>query len=100
MSMLVMGFLFFAVDMAAVLLLAACWQRTRILGFAIVAASFVAGILARWTVPWIYRAVDMGDGTMAWAASVIVQSVYLVIAAVAVAGFWDIYRVLKSRPAT
>ena len=99
MSMWLVGFLYFAVDLAAVLLLAACWQRTRILGFAIVAASFVAGIVARWSVPWIYRAVDMGDGDMAWAASLIVQSVYLVIAGIAVAGFWDIYRVLKSRPA-
>ncbi|KFN47146.1 hypothetical protein [Arenimonas metalli] len=99
MSMWLMGFLYFAVDLAAVLLLAACWQRTRITGFAIVAASFVAGILARWTVPWVYRAVDLADGDMAWAANMIVQSVYLVIAVIAVAGFWDIYRVLKSRPA-
>ncbi|HEX4854727.1 hypothetical protein [Arenimonas sp.] len=99
MSMWLVGFLYFAVDLAAVLLLAACWQRTRILGFAIVAASFVVGILARWAVPWIYDAVDMGDGDMAWAASMIVQLVYLVIAGIAVAGFWDIYRVLKARPA-
>lgn len=99
MSMWFMGLLYFALDLAAVLLLAACWQRTRILGFAIVAASFVAGIVTRWTLPWIYRAVDMGDGDMAWAANLVGQSAYLVLAGIAVAGFWDIYRALKARPA-
>jgi hypothetical protein len=99
MSFLLMGILYFVVDLAAILLLAACWQRTRILGFAIVAGSYAAGILARWSVPLVYRWVDMADGGMASLAGVGVQAVYLVVAVIAVAGFWDIYRALKPRPA-
>lgn len=94
----VMGILYFVVDLAAVLLLAACWQRTRITGFAIVAASFVAGILGRWLVPLVYRAVDSSDPGMLSMAGWLSQGIFLLVALVAVAGFWDIHRALKQRP--
>ncbi|HEU0153746.1 MAG TPA: hypothetical protein VFQ84_10430 [Arenimonas sp.] len=96
---LMMGLMYFVVDLAAILLLSACWQRTRIRGFAIVAASYGAGIVARWTAPLAYRWADSGDGGMGSLAGVVVQTAFFLVAVVAVVGFWDIYRVLKQRPA-
>ncbi|GAB2501955.1 hypothetical protein [Arenimonas alkanexedens] len=99
MSFFVFGVLFFAVDAVAILLLAATWQRTRILGFAIVAASYLTGVFTRWLAPWIYQLLDGGDATNLAVPGLVVQLLYLVISLVALAGFWDIYRALKARPA-
>lgn len=88
------GFLYFAFDAAAALLLVATWQHTRITGFLVLAASYVLGILARWVVPLLYRlaADDFGSDLLQTA---FFRSLWFVIAAVALYGLWDIYRQLK-----
>ena len=93
MTGLVMGFLFFVVDVLAIVLLVACWQRTRFNGFLLVAASYALGIVSRWATPLLYRFVE-SDGLEV--IHVVVQLLYLGVAALAVAGFWDIYQRLKT----
>ncbi|MBW8368270.1 MAG: hypothetical protein K0M70_10490 [Arenimonas sp.] len=88
-----LGVVYFVFDAAAALLLVATWQRTRITGFLVLASSYVLGILARWIMPLLYRGLG-GDGGL----TVLIQSLWLLIAAVALYGLWDIYRQLK-RPA-
>ena len=92
------GFLYFAFDAAAALLLVATWQQTRITGFLVLAASYVMGIVARWVVPLLYRGVS-DDFPSDMLILAFLRSIWFVIAAVALYGLWDIYRRLK-RPAS
>ncbi len=91
------GLLYFAFDAAAALLLVATWQHTRIAGFLVLAASYGLGIVARWAMPWVYRSISDGQGPDMLLGT-LVRSVWLVIAAVALYGLWDIYRQLKRAP--
>jgi hypothetical protein len=89
---LLIGFLYFAVDLLAAVLLVATWQHTRIKGFLWVAASVVLGILLRWAGPYVFRFSDSEDFQMVNLAA---QLVFIAVTALGVAGFWDIYRRLK-----
>jgi hypothetical protein len=88
-----LGFLFFAFDAVAILLLVGCWQHTRINGFLMLAGSYALGILARWLSPLVYR---FAEGEQFESVTVVVQLGYVAIAALALAGIWDIYRRLKA----
>jgi len=90
--------IFFVLNVAAILLLVATWQQTRINGFLLVAGSYVLGIVGRWTAPLAYRFADTGTDQMTWILA-LVQSIYVVVAAMAVWGFWDIYGTLKRKSA-
>jgi len=92
------GVIFFVLNLAAILLLVGTWQNTRIQGFLLLAGSYVVGMLGRWIVPLAYRISVDGSGQGEW-VYILVQSTYVVVACLAVWGFWDIYRSLK-RPAT
>jgi hypothetical protein len=93
---IVQEFLYFAFDAAAALLLVATWQRTRINGFLVLAASYVLGIVARWVVPLLHRGVASDFASNALLITLF-RSIWFVIAAVALYGLWDIYRQLKDR---
>jgi hypothetical protein len=93
---LLTGFLYFAFDAAAILLLLATWQHTRITGFLVLAASYVLTILTRWLLPLLARLMEadaMGSLSLVYPAT------FLLIAVVGLYGLWDIYRQLKRRPA-
>jgi hypothetical protein len=90
--MLLIGFLYFAVDLLAAVLLVATWQHTRIPGFLWVAASVLLGILLRWAGTYIFR--FSGSANME-IVNVVAQLVFIAVMAIGVAGFWDIYRRLK-----
>ena len=93
---LLTGFLYFAFDAAAILLLFATWQHTRISGFLVLAASYVLTILTRWLLPLLARLMEtdaMGSLSLVYSAS------FLLIAAVGLYGLWDVYRQLRRRPA-
>ena len=92
MMLLLIGFLYFAVDLLAVVLLVATWQHTRIKGFLVVAASVALGIVLRWAGPYVFRFSDSEDFEM---INVVAQGVFIAVTALGVAGFWDIYRRLK-----
>jgi len=92
------GFLYFAFDAAAALLLVATWQQTRVTGFLVLAASYLLGICARWLVPVFYRLQSGDDVADIWFI-LLVRPLWFLIAAVALYGLWDIYRQLK-RPAS
>lgn len=95
---LLIGFLYFALDLLAAVLLVATWQHTRIRGFLWVAASVVLGIGLRWVGPYLFRFSDSADFEM---INIVAQLVFIAVMAVAVFGFWDIYRSLKqARTAT
>ncbi len=90
--MFLIGFLFFAVDLLAAVLLVATWQHTRIPGFLWVAASVVLGIVLRWTGPYIFR--FSGNANIEL-VNVVAQLVFIAVMVLGVVGFWDIYRRLK-----
>lgn len=90
------GFLFFATDLVAILLLVATWQHTRISGFLVLAATYLAGMVSRWLTPLAYRFAEADNFTF---VSMAVQAVYFVVAVAAVYGLWDVYRQLKRRHA-
>jgi len=92
------GVIFFVLNLAAILLLVGSWQHTRIQGFLLLAGSYLLGMLGRWITPLAYRFAADGSGQGEWIYTV-VQSTYVIVASLAVWGFWDIYRSLK-RPAT
>jgi hypothetical protein len=86
--------IFFVLHVAAFLLLVATWQHTRIAGFLFIAGSYVLGMVGRWTAPLAYRFAAGDEGHMEWILP-LVQFVYVVVSALAVFGFLDIYRALK-----
>lgn len=90
--MFLVGFLYFAVDLLAAVLLVATWQHTRIPGFLWVAASVVLGILLRWTGPYIFRFSGNANIEM---VNVVAQLVFIAVMVLGVVGFWDIYRRLR-----
>ena len=94
-----MDVLFVLLNAASMLLVFACWQRTRIKGFLLLAISYLLGLVGRWTTALMVRVVDIGSDGSGQLVFLAVQGVYLLVAALAVAGFWDIYRVLKARTA-
>lgn len=94
--MFLIGFLYFAVDLLAAVLLVATWQHTRIRGFLLVAASVALGIVLRWVGPYVFRFSNGEDFEM---VNLVAQLVFIAVMALGVAGFWDIYRRLK-RPRT
>lgn len=89
---------FTVIDVAAILLLVGTWQHTRITGFLLLATSYLFGMVARWVTPLLYRFADGDFGMVGWIFP-LVQSVYALIAAIAVFGLWDIYRSLKRNAA-
>lgn len=93
------GFLYFAFDAAAVLLLVATWQQTRITGFLVLAASYLLGSVARWLVPVFYR-LQSGDDLADIGFTLLVRPLWFLIAGVALYGLWDIYRQLKRKAQT
>ena len=87
-----------ALDGLAQLLVAllplAIWQRTRVAGFAIVAASYLAGALMLLVAPTVFGVAGGGMGLLvAW------RLLGLVVTGVAAFGFWRIYRALRVAPA-
>jgi hypothetical protein len=88
--------IFFVLNVTAILLLVGTWQHTRINGFLLLAGSYVLGIVGRWTAPLAYQFADGGTDQMAWILP-LVQSIYVIVAAMAVFGFWDIYGTLKRK---
>jgi hypothetical protein len=93
------GLLYLAFDGAAALLLVATWQQTRIVGFLVLAASYVLGIVARWLVPVMYR-MQSDDWLSDLWFIILVRPLWFVISGVALLGLWDIYRQLKRPPTT
>lgn len=91
------GVIFFVLNLAAILLLVGTWQHTRIQGFLLLAGSYLLGMLGRWIAPLAHRFAADGSGQSEWIYTV-VQSIYVIVASLAVWGFWDIYRSLR-RPA-
>jgi hypothetical protein len=96
---LLSGLVFLALDVLAILLLVATWQRTRIPGFAVVAASVAMGIALRWLAPFLYRSFDLSDPSGQWLAMLVTDGLYTAMTAIAVVGFWNIYRRLAAPPA-
>lgn len=87
-----MGFAYFALDALAILLLVAIWQRSRINGFLVLAASYCLGIAARWGLSLFYRLVD-SEEAMSWSWTF--QFAWLLASAVGLYGLWEIYRHFK-----
>ncbi len=96
---LLTGFLYFAFDAAAILLLLATWQHTRITGFLVLAASYALGILSRWFLPLLSRLIASGESDAIGNMALAYQATFLLVSVVGLYGFWDVYQQLKRRPA-
>ena len=96
---LLTGFLYFAFDAAAILLLLATWQHTRIAGFMVLAGSYALSILSRWLLPLLSRLMDGGSPDAMVDLTLLYQATFLLVSAVGLYGLWDVYRQLKRRPA-
>ena len=98
MSQMLTGFLYFGLDAVAVVLLVAIWQRTRILGFTLLALSYLIGMLARPAYPLMLRMMTDGDASTYDVLSLVYTGVHVLAAVVALAGLLNIYLQLR-RPA-
>lgn len=76
---------------AITLLLVATWQRTRIGGFLLLAASHVVGLLVGWVLTLMFRWGGMDADGMAW----LVHLLPLAGLLLAAAGCWQVYQALK-----
>jgi hypothetical protein len=96
---LLTGLLYFAFDAAAILLLLATWQHTRITGFLVLAASYGLGILSRWLLPLLSRLIASGEPDAIGNMALVYQATFLLVSLVGLYGLWDVYQQLKRRPA-
>jgi hypothetical protein len=83
-----MGLLYAGLDVLAILLLIAIWQRTRMTGFLLVALSYGIGLVFRPAMPLLMRL--LGDGGYE-SIGLISQGVFVGTSIIALAGFWNIY---------
>ena len=92
---MLLGFAYFALDAVAVLLLLATWQRSRVTGFLLLAASYALGILSRWLVTLSYRLFEPDQvSAIDWLFTVS----WLVVSVVGLCGLWGIYRHFRGGP--
>ena len=94
-----MGLLYAGLDVLAILLLIAIWQRTRLPGFLLVAASYGIGLLFRPAMPLLVRILGDGDAGNYEIIGLISQGVFLGSSIIALAGFWNIYSGFRRQPA-
>lgn len=94
-----MGLLYAGLDVLAILLLIAIWQRTRLPGFLLVALSYGIGLLFRPAMPLLADLMDDAGVGDYGAIALISQGVFLGSSIIALAGFWNIYSGFRRRPA-
>jgi hypothetical protein len=93
-----MGLLYAGLDVLAILLLIAIWQRTRMSGFLLVAISYGIGLLFRPAMPLLMRVMGDADASNYEIVGLISQGVFVGSSIIALAGFWNIYSGFRRTP--
>jgi hypothetical protein len=93
MMMMLMSVLDGLAQLLVALIPLAIWQRTKVVGFALVAASYAGGAVLMMLGPWLFSATGYAQATLlAW------RLVGFALTALAAYGFWRIYRALRAPP--
>jgi hypothetical protein len=96
MTMMLMSLLDGLAHLLVALIPLAIWQRTKVVGFALVAASYAGGALMMMAGPWLFAMA----GESVQAALLVWRLIGFALTALAAYGFWRIYRALRVPAAT